>query len=163
MIKVEKKKKQTIVLHLQYTLLRSAPWGRHSSTTSLQQQNMRSNGLLMEGFQRSFFTGNWPSARGHKSDLIFASRMSAKMTSEQWTYLISRVGKTLPTITHDGHRYYIEGWSEEKRSGDLLPGRSMLKGKETTWLRFTCIGCYQDCHSCVGLYSHNRYYADISS
>lgn len=109
-----------------------------------------------------------PSVQGtdhrQKGNLIFASRMSAKMTWEQWTYHISRVGETLPKITHAGHRYYIEGWNEEKRSKELLPGRSMIKGKKTTWKTiFTCIGCYQDCHSCVGLYSHNRHYAVISS
>lgn len=48
-------------------------------------------------------------------------------------------------------------WGLDQRNGGVLLGWSMLKAKENNTVTseesiFACIGCDQDCHSCVGLF-----------
>lgn len=120
---------------LPFHWITSVAWWGEVWPTANKPLHRGSNSLLMGAFRRFFSMENRPLARGHKRNLIFSSRTSAKVISGRWTWTLVG-GKMYPTIDHAGDVVYIEGWRWENHA-QLKENNTAISGESV----FICIRC----------------------
>lgn len=121
----------------------------HHLTLTAKHRNQQIQ--LMGSFRSPFSIGNWPLAKRHNGNLIFASRMSAKATWGQCTW---------EDAANDcSHWWWYLHWGikQGEKKPRVASGMKHAWRKKITQPHRACIHCNRDCHFCVGLYSHNRY------